>query len=150
MLMVGVLPVRDDFKLCKKCGSEKPATTKYFTKSDGYLCSPCNNCRNEQRRERQSANPEKYKRAYRLQSLKRTYGLSEEEYTLMLEQANSCCEICGKSSEEETKELNVDHCHTTGKIRGLLCGSCNTGLGLLKDSEDILTKAIEYLKRGDL
>lgn len=52
------------------------------------------------------------------------------------------CDICSK----KVKSLHVDHCHTTGKLRGYLCGSCNRGIGLLQDSVGVLEKAAAYLK----
>jgi len=69
----------------------------------------------------------------------------------MLESQNNVCKVCNqpeKAVHRITKQpvaLSVDHCHTTGKIRGLLCSGCNTGIGKLKDSPEILSKAIEYL-----
>lgn len=73
----------------------------------------------------------------------RKYGISVDEYEDMVESRDSCCDVCG--GEEN---LHVDHCHTSGDIRGLLCRNCNTGLGLFKDSEKSLYKAIEYLKKA--
>lgn len=76
--------------------------------------------------------------------LKREYGISSDEYdTLLLKQNGQCC-ICGTASGTQT--LHVDHCHTTGTIRGLLCNSCNTGLGHFRDNPALLQKAITYLK----
>lgn len=61
---------------------------------------------------------------------------------------DSHCEICGKKKDiNTTYSLVVDHCHNSNKIRGLLCGSCNTGLGMFKDNADSLRAAIKYLKR---
>ncbi len=79
-------------------------------------------------------------------SLKKKFGLSKEQYTELLEKQNHVCAICGK---ECTKALAVDHCHTTGKIRGLLCNNCNRGIGHLKDSVENLTNAITYLTRAN-
>lgn len=70
------------------------------------------------------------------------YGISLEEYNIMLELRNSKCEICNKE-----KKLYVDHCHKTGKIRGLLCSSCNTAIGLLEDDIERLTNSINYLQK---
>lgn len=142
--MAHVSPVK--VKECKKCGGEFPATTQYFTKSDGYLCSPCNSCRNADRRRRVSENPEKYRKSYRKQSVKRTYGLSNEEFERLVENCKNCCMICGRHSSEQEKELHVDHCHKTGKVRGLLCSRCNTGIGMLGDNADSVKRALEYLE----
>jgi hypothetical protein len=72
--------------------------------------------------------------------LKRNYGLSLEGYSELAAQQKFCCKICGKKTK-----LHVDHCHTTGKIRGLLCHNCNLGIGNLQDNPLLLQKAIEYL-----
>ena len=59
---------------------------------------------------------------------------------------NNKCLICG--NEQDGKDLAIDHCHTTNKVRGLLCNSCNLGLGCFKDNLDILASAIKYLEMG--
>lgn len=133
-------------KLCNKCGTSHPATKQYFGVSDGYLTSPCNPCRNEARRQRHKANPQKYKRAGREQQVKRDYGLTPEEYDAMLVAVDGKCTICRKAPK--VKALAVDHCHTTGKVRGILCDKCNMGIGYFDDNLDLLQKAIEYLKEN--
>lgn len=104
-----------------------------------------------------------YMREYRKRSpsimksieLKKRFGISLEEYQLMLEVQQNVCAICGKvesSVDHRTKRaryLAVDHCHTTGKIRGLLCSRCNTAIGLLEDDPQILQNAIDYIKGSD-
>jgi hypothetical protein len=78
--------------------------------------------------------------------LKRTYGLSKDEFDAMLAEQNGKCAICkAEAPAHHKKRLNVDHCHTTGMIRGLLCDACNRGLGLFKDNPELLHKAIQYL-----
>jgi len=57
------------------------------------------------------------------------------------------CEICGKSEEEEGKRLALDHCHKTDKVRGRLCGDCNTTLGKFNDDPMLLRKAADYLEK---
>lgn len=64
------------------------------------------------------------------------------EWDKMFKSQNGCCAVCTNTS----KILHVDHCHTTSKVRGLLCYNCNNGIGRLKDSVDILKRAIEYIK----
>lgn len=59
----------------------------------------------------------------------------------------TACEICGRPDGGNGKPLAVDHCHVTGHVRGLLCMLCNTALGKLQDSPDLLRKAIEYLEK---
>jgi hypothetical protein len=63
----------------------------------------------------------------------------------MVEAQGNKCKICGNPETVKGRSLSVDHCHRTGKIRGLLCGKCNTGLGKFRDSDKILKKALDYL-----
>jgi hypothetical protein len=86
---------------------------------------------------------------YDLEShMKRAYGLTFKDYETMIFNQNGVCAICSKEPPNtHKKRLNVDHCHTTGKVRGLLCDACNRAIGLLKDSPDLLNKAISYLAR---
>lgn len=83
--------------------------------------------------------------------LKRTYGLSTEQYAAMLALQGNRCGICGSfSSGVMTKgghaRWHVDHDHTTGRVRGLLCGPCNVGLGGFKDNPVALRNAAIYLE----
>lgn len=98
---------------------------------------------------------EKYREQRRDENYKRKYGISTEEYSILLAQQKEVCSICGQkesfcSGKRETPNLlSVDHCHETGKVRGLLCYSCNTGLGKFKDNPTLLQAAILYLKSKD-
>jgi len=83
------------------------------------------------------------------QKRKAKFGISEIEFNTMLSNQNFSCAICGLHKDKFYRNFNVDHCHKTGKIRGLLCNTCNQGLGLLKDDKDLLTKAISYLEVGN-
>ena len=96
-------------------------------------------------------NVDKVKRYQRVTNLKK-FGLSIEAYEAMAAKQNNCCAICNSpetfihGATKEVAKLAVDHCHTTGKVRKLLCKSCNNGLGLFKDNVGILTAAIAYIK----
>lgn len=80
--------------------------------------------------------------------LLRKYGIKLTEYNkLLLEQSNKCA-ICGYEFGQVQGDTYVDHCHSTGGVRGLLCRACNAGIGQLKDSVDLLHKAITYLERN--
>ena len=83
--------------------------------------------------------------------LKRRYGLTKADVARMAEEQNHCCAICGTPEKEMrngiTRHLAVDHDHGTGAIRGLLCQSCNTGLGKFRDDPLILARAIAYLAK---
>ena len=89
------------------------------------------------------ANPEK-RRTSRL--LK--YGLSLDGYRAMHAAQNGLCKICD-APPKEGQLLVVDHCHTTNKVRGLLCVLCNVGLGAYRDRQDLLLMAIQYLEEAD-
>lgn len=90
-------------------------------------------------------NKEREQTQARTSYLKRTHGLTITEYDEILEAQSNGCWICGKAPEEIGKRLSVDHDHSTGKIRGLLCVNCNIGLGNFRDDPRLLTRAIEYL-----
>ena len=85
-------------------------------------------------------------RAYqkKISGLKSKFGLSETEYLSMLDEQKGLCLVCGDSLDN----LAVDHCHTTGRVRGLLCKNCNSAIGLLREDVDILENAIIYLKEN--
>lgn len=76
--------------------------------------------------------------------LRKKFGIGLRQYEAMLLEQNNRCYICEK---EDWRNLAVDHDHLTGEVRGLLCSTCNTGLGQFRDSVDLLFKAIEYVKR---
>lgn len=73
-----------------------------------------------------------------------TYGLTLSEYELLLKQQDNVCAIC-KQICTSGRALAVDHDHATGKVRGLLCGNCNIGLGKFKDNEALVQAALVYL-----
>lgn len=78
--------------------------------------------------------------------LKTRYGINIETRCRMLEAQRGLCLIC---DIDITSQPHVDHCHTTGKVRGLLCGPCNRALGMMQDDPVRLIRAAEYLKAGD-
>jgi predicted alpha/beta-hydrolase family hydrolase len=98
---------------------------------------------NEQRRRRYRDNPDQW-RATKLHQL---YGLTIEEYRVLHDEQEGKCLICGQECQTG-RMLSVDHDHNTGKVRGLLCQNCNTGIGKFKDDPDLLKKAISYLERN--
>lgn len=86
------------------------------------------------------------KTQYKNSNLLRKYGINLKEYSLILREQNYCCKICGINQSRLDKDLYIDHCHITGKVRGLLCHGCNSGLGFFKDNIKSLEQAINYLK----
>lgn len=87
-------------------------------------------------------NPDKYKTNH----LKRKYGITIDEWRLLFESQGKVCAIC-KCQEPCKMGWATDHCHTTGKIRGVLCYSCNWGLGHFKDNILALEEASRYLRK---
>lgn len=77
--------------------------------------------------------------------IKRKFGITEKEYLDLRKEQNDKCAIC--LGIDKNQRLGVDHNHKTKKIRGLLCTGCNTGIGGLQDSIELLKNAINYLKK---
>lgn len=116
----------DGYKFCKGCGQWKLFHFFYKNRArKGGLEGLCISCINEHRATIKS--------------------LTVEEYDTMLEQQGGGCKVCGRTPEDNGKRLAVDHNHSTGRIRGLLCDKCNVGLGHLGDSLNRVLKAAEYL-----
>lgn len=84
---------------------------------------------------------------YRDKALRRNYGISLFQYDMLLKKQNNKCLICKRTEKQTGKTMHVDHCHDTLKIRGILCNNCNTAIGQLKYDKEILTCAINYLKK---
>lgn len=146
-------------KVCWDCKLSKPLTEYYNNKSakDG-LNTQCKECNLAYRRKYYATNTQKCldvnkeyralnKKSIKSQKLQYSYGISLEDYNRMKIEQNNKCSICSKDAANLNHKLNVDHCHVTGKIRGLLCRNCNTALGKFKDDCNILQNAINYIKR---
>jgi hypothetical protein len=114
-------------KRCGRCEVPKPLNEFYrdASKPDGvgYYCKVCE----------------------RWIKLLYNYGVTEEEYNALYAKQGGCCAICGHCPVPPEPFLVVDHVHDTEVVRGLLCGTCNTGLGMLKENPEIVEKALEYL-----
>lgn len=87
-----------------------------------------------------------YRRKRKIYNLKHRFGLSEQEYNQMFIDQKGRCAICDRHQSEFNRGLYVDHCHITGKVRKLLCCTCNTFLGAIKDCPEKAAKVQEYLK----
>ena len=90
---------------------------------------------------------DKFKLYDRCRKLKK-YNLTIEQYNEMFEKQNGCCAICDKHQSELTQILGIDHNHTTGDVRGLLCTQCNSAIGMVKESIELLEKCKQYLQRN--
>lgn len=130
-----------EVKACGHCEKELPLDS-YKKNKDGKLgrhsiCKSCTSDRDKMR----YANGDTY-----AARLKKLYNLSVDEYKEMYEEAGGCCQVCGVEESKLNKRLAVDHCHTTGKVRGLLCSKCNTALGQLDDDLNKISALYSYLK----
>jgi len=147
-------------KKCSRCGKVKPfgEFSKCAANKTGRQ-SACRVCDHEiYLRDRTSVLARAKKRMqwqenkvrYKGMELRRRFGITLEEYNVMLDDQNGVCKICKMPETREVlpgtiASLSVDHDHATGEVRGLLCSKCNSMLGFCNDSIDILLGAIDYL-----
>lgn len=157
----------DNKKRCSKCKVVK-AITEFSRRSratDG-LCSACKSCTKIQRRGYLTKNREavnkrqnarwhvryrtdaKFREEHLLRGRAARFNMLLDEYVEMYDnlfkKQKGCCAICGRHQAGLGKAFDVDHCHSTGKIRGLLCNSCNIALGMMGDDPSRLRRAAEY------
>lgn len=104
----------------------------------------------EKMAERRARNREKAKAEgrYLVYRLRAKYGLSIDDLQAMVARQKGCCAICERTFDGTTVRVNIDHCHETGAVRGLLCNSCNHALGLMLDDPARLKAAGRYLDRA--
>jgi hypothetical protein len=129
-------------KICTYCQQEKRLSCfpkkKKETGGVRYLsrCKPCVNAI--------VGSPE-YRRKQREYRFRNNFGIDIATYERMAKQQGRLCAICGKDDRKLRNRLAVDHCHKTGKVRGLLCNQCNLALGAFQDDPMILEAAKQYL-----
>lgn len=157
-------------KHCRTCNADKPLNDFYKNKSkpDG-LCSNCKLCTSaysrsdkgkasrdrfyakHQVRRRQAAsdwdhaNPGKIK-AWKLRKRCAKFGITTERYFALISAQEGRCAICRIDFSTRKYAPAIDHCHKSGKVRGLLCLNCNSGIGKLREDVQILQKAIAYIE----
>lgn len=144
---------------CNQCGDTN-ILNFYIRKSRNKPFSKCKKCyleldrANSQSQQRKNKRRENIKKLRELDPLidrkkflKLRYGISLDDYNELLLTQGGCCKICKLKAEDNFRGiLYVDHCHKTGKIRGLLCDLCNKAIGLFKDDISLLAEAINYLR----
>ena len=81
--------------------------------------------------------------------LKKFYGLSIDQFQKMLSNQNNCCALCSNEFKSDS-DTSVDHNHTTGNVRQLLCKKCNFGIGMFNEDVSLLSKAINYINKWDV
>lgn len=127
-------------KVCCECGKVKPLAefrkNKDSLDSRQYWCKSCSPAVIRQ-------HPKQAQYA-----LKRYYGMTQDDYDDLLVQQGGTCAICG-GVDESGRRLSVDHCHTHGTVRALLCGGCNKGIGHFLDNPTLLRIAADYLEAYD-
>ena len=148
-------------KVCVKCETRKPASkfSQDKSRTDG-LYSYCKDCKaamvrgyveknREDVRSRQRARNKtpQGRRATRSQNLKTKFGISVREFDERFRAQDKCCAICKRRRKTKDKSFALDHDHSTGSLRGILCHSCNRALGLADDNTRLLRAAIKYLER---
>lgn len=146
---------------CIKCLENKGIAEFYLASDKRHRDTKCKDCAKRYKSEYYRNKRDSVLRAasdyrdrlgpdtIRDKNLRQKFGIGLEEYAELLKAQGGACDIC-KSSNPGRKDRThfcVDHDHETGKVRGLLCYTCNFGIGGLKDSVEILTSAIAYLKK---
>ena len=124
-------------KECRKCKIEQEEENFHICKTGkkGQIyrkpdCKPCDN-----------------KRKAEANMLKK-FGMTPDDYNKMLEEQGHGCAICSTKEPRGQGRFHIDHCHSTGKIRGLLCAKCNVGLGQFDDNIEKMSSAIRYINNG--
>lgn len=135
--------IEKGFSYCPKCNEAKELSEFNKDKHTAFgIAIYCRKCNKEKANNRYK----NYKDEHRNTQLKSDYNITLNEYVELLNKQNGKCAICD-TSENNGKNMYIDHDHTTGKIRGLLCHQCNFGLGHFKDNVELLKKAIKYLQK---
>lgn len=83
---------------------------------------------------------------FRTYGRSRRYGLDQSEFDAIFSRQNGRCAVCGVSLEPNGRHTHIDHCHTSGKVRGILCHHCNAALGYAKDNPETLRRAAKYIE----
>lgn len=123
--------IKDDKKLCSYCHTYK-SFDKFGKNRDNKLKSRCKDCQTKY-------NNQYHKDIFRFDR----YGITKETFDQLLDNQDYTCAICKKQINERSS--HIDHCHTTGNVRGILCEKCNKGLGQFDDNIEYLNNAIKYL-----
>ena len=135
------------FKKCKHHGW-KPFEHFYYQKAcNTYICKPYTlaTLKNKYCPIKRKAKLQREKFTTRNSAIKRYFGIDQQQYDAISLKQNNLCAICKKPSK--TQHLDIDHCHKSKIVRGLLCRSCNMGLGYFKDNPELLEQAADYLRR---
>jgi hypothetical protein len=134
-------------KTCVDCREVMTVDRFYWNHQDkhpGSLCKRCHISRgNKTRREKPFEHRTKVRRKRQLAR----FGITPDDYERLYREQGETCLLCNEAEIFTNRLLAVDHCHETGKVRGLLCGRCNTGIGMLRESLPLMQRAMEYLRK---
>lgn len=142
---------------CSKCRQEKPALAFYaHAMGRSGLASWCKQCMGVYRKTYRASpagkasdlkhrRSDRFKRTRLKRWLEQYYHITVEQYEALNDKQGGVCAICGQANRRGDR-LCVDHCHKTGKVRGLLCMKCNTALGFLGDSPILVSSMAQYLR----
>lgn len=151
-------PERQYEKCCPRCQVTKPLN-QFFKTGRATLghardvSAYCKPCAVQVGKEQRARNPHVYL-GYRIRRNLKKYGMTPESYEEMLIAQGRRCAICGTTEPGGRSNMNgevrfkVDHDHTTGAVRGLLCGLCNSGLGHFRDDVAVMARAIAYIEES--
>jgi hypothetical protein len=135
-------------KTCITCKQEKPKSEFYSRSSSAdKLNYHCKECTRKKRNEYNSKRDPAVSRHYTLNRVAKLIGIPVEVTYQALKDQDYKCKICKVDESELPKKLCADHCHKTGKFRGMLCNRCNVGLANFRDNTEFLQIAIDYLKK---
>jgi hypothetical protein len=140
-------------KRCNGCATDKPLSAFWLDRKRGLPKSRCKECSTATAREWRLARPGYERTRYqqnrvetRERHLVRKYGVTLADYDTMLVAQHGRCAICLTTEDTQSNGVfHVDHCHQTGRVRGLLCRGCNHLLGAISDDPAALQRAIDYL-----
>lgn len=121
-------------KLCTKCRTSKPLTD-FYTLKNGKQSWWCKNCSRDQANSRSLE--------YYRKNPYRKYGKTKQDFDEMAKAQDYKCALCRRE-----KKLVMDHSHSSGKVRGLLCDGCNVALGMFLDDPELLRRAASYVEGG--
>lgn len=136
--------------MCLICQKFLPRTTEFFyiNNRTGTLRRRCKDCTNIESRKRHAKPKANERHCDRMRE--KAFGLTKKDYKKIVEEQDNRCAICNqhetrKNRIGQTRNLSVDHCHKSGKIRQLLCSNCNAGLGHFKDNPEFILAAYKYI-----
>lgn len=146
-------------RFCPRCETTKALDAFTIRKSgerEGQAVAHCKQCMAAAAKARNLDDDTLYRRVQWPSKIKRQYGITPEDYYRMLDEQDCGCAICGAKTPSERhysrrgkpEMFHIDHCHATGKVRGLLCHLCNRALGLIRDNPALADNMSAYLRRG--